>query len=177
MSECRNKCGKEAVGRSAYCSKVCRALYSKRNQTEAQPGQSATIEAQPVESATVTESATSLPEEAYTSAEEAVNYRGIDCPSCLGDGPYRAAHCGPNCAAAQQRREQDKPEQPTMHERQCAANNQGRGKSEQHTVNTGTYKTLDKLDKMEHNRVSLPGDGDYAGCVPYSTSPIYGEVT
>ena len=37
MSECRNKCGKEAVGRGAYCSKVCRALYSKRNQTGAQP--------------------------------------------------------------------------------------------------------------------------------------------
>jgi hypothetical protein len=58
----------------------------------------------------------------------------------------------------------DKPEQ-TMPEQQCAANNQSRGKVDQHTVNTGTYKTSDKLDTNEHNRVSLPGDEDYDGVV------------
>lgn len=56
----------------------------------------------------------------------------------------------------------DTPEM-TMHERQCAANNEGR--SVQHTINTGPLKSFDKLDKGEHNRVSLPGDEDYAGAV------------
>jgi hypothetical protein len=57
----------------------------------------------------------------------------------------------------------------TMHERQCAANNETRSKVDQHTINTGLHKSYDKLDKNEHNRVSLPGDDDYDGVVTEAT--------
>lgn len=50
---------------------------------------------------------------------------------------------------------------PTVHERQCAANNETR--REPHTINTGPWRPADQLAKREHNRVSLPGDSDYDG--------------
>ncbi len=53
----------------------------------------------------------------------------------------------------------------TVHERQCQVNNETRPKAEQHTVNTGPPKSFDELDTGEHNRVPLPGDEDYKGCV------------
>lgn len=110
--ECRNKCGKEAVGRSMYCGDTCKVAYN-RNKPEA------AIVTPVTESATVTQ---------------------------------------------------------TMHERQCQANNETRSRDNQHTINTGKPKSFAELDTGEHNRVSLPGDGDYAGVVLYSTSPIYGEM-
>lgn len=60
---------------------------------------------------------------------------------------------------------QPKADTPTMHEQQCAANNQTRSKTDQHAINTGPPKSFDELDAGEHNRVSLPGDDDYDGCV------------
>lgn len=64
---------------------------------------------------------------------------------------------------------------PTMHERQCQANNEGRSKADQHTINTGPAKSFDKLDKGEHNRVALPFDDDYEGIV--GSELVLAEIT
>lgn len=108
MGKCKNNCGRDAVGRSAYCGASCKTMFN-RNKSGAKSVTDVT------ESVPVTESVT---------------------PTVL-----------------------------TMHERQCAANNQTGPKSDQHTINTGKPKSFDELDKSEHNRVSLPGGNDYDGVV------------
>ncbi len=59
---------------------------------------------------------------------------------------------------------------PTQHEVQCESNNGGR--SRKHRINLGPWKSMDELRRqeidlgmVEHNRVSLPGDSEYVGCV------------
>ena len=41
-------------------------------------------------------------------------------------------------------------------------NNRSRPDKEQYTINHGAYKSIEKLGYNEINRVSLPGDVDYA---------------
>ncbi len=59
---------------------------------------------------------------------------------------------------------------PTQHELQCESNNGSRHRKQ--GINTGPWKSMDELRRqeidlgmVEHNRVSLPGDSDYVGCV------------
>ncbi len=105
----------------------------------------------------------------------------MECKQCGNEFEAQrstAQYCGAKCRKLAFQERPEKVSVPTMHEQQCAANNQTRPKADQHIVNTGPRKSFDELDKGEHNCVPLPGDDDYNGVVTEAmiNSPCTGGV-
>ncbi len=131
--ECRNKCGNESVGRSKYCGDACKVSYNRNKK-----------------SGVVGKSVTSVTENAPASKSVTSGLR--DYVESESNAYIKVVSASPL----------------TQHERQCDSNNDGRHRKQ--SVNLGPWKSMDELRRqeidlgmVEHNRVSLPGDGDYVG--------------
>lgn len=90
----------------------------------------------------------------------------MECKQCGKEFKAKrstALYCSGVCRALSAR--EHGPRALTMHERQCATNNETRSRTDQHTINTVSHKSYDELAPGESNCVPLPGDEDYEGCV------------